>query len=292
MRFALSPLPWIAGPDGRLDGTLAPERADLLRRIRLSGFTATPADLAPDGDPAAYLDELEAAGLAVAPGYVGFDLADPAALPSSIRLARTMASKHRALGLSEVFIADYHNDVRVAQPARGVEAAAARNAAIAHAVRAIAAEFVDQGVMPAFHQHVGTWVETGEELRSLLDAVEPDLLGAGVDVGHLLWAGIDPLAFVRENRDRVVALHIKDVHADRISADPSADYFETVRDGIVAEPGRGDVDLDAIVAEFADRPDLWAIVEVDQPDGVGPDESAARCAAWVAALPAGAGVPA
>ena len=35
-----------------------------------------------------------------------------------------------------------------------------------------------EGVRPALHPHVGTWVETERECRAVLDAVEPDSLCA------------------------------------------------------------------------------------------------------------------
>lgn len=281
MRFALSPLPWIAGPDGRLDGRLAPERSALLAQIAASGFTATPADIEPGADPESYLSELARAGLSVAPGYVGFDLSDEAAYDDIVRLASTAAETHAALGLTETFVADYHNEIRVARPAVGAQPDAARDAVIARALRGVAEQFLSRGITPALHQHVGTWIETRDELLSAIDAV--DGLRIGADVGHLLWAGIEPVSFVRENAERIAALHVKDIHAANISPD-SGDYFETIRDGIVAEPGRGDIDLPEIVETFADRPEIWSIVEVDQPDGVEPVVAAARCYEWVQSL--------
>lgn len=281
MRFALSPLPWIAGPDGRLDGDLAPERSELLAQIAASGFTATPADIQPGADPDVYLAELARVGLSVAPGYVGFDLSDEAAYDASVRLAAAAAETHATLGLTETFVADYHNATRVGRPAVGAQPDAARDAVIARTLRGITEQFVSRGITPALHQHVGTWIETRDELLAAIDAAPG--LRIGADVGHLLWAGIEPVSFVRENAERIVALHIKDIHAANISRG-GGDYFEVIRDGIVAEPGRGDIDLPAIVDTFADRPEMWSIVEVDQPDGVAPVVAADRCFEWVQSL--------
>jgi inosose dehydratase len=57
-------------------------------------------------------------------------------------------------------------------------------------------------------------------------------------------------------------------------------YREVVQDGFWAEPGRGDLDLPALLGAL--RPDLctWAIVEVDAYDLPTPEASVAASGAW------------
>jgi len=56
-------------------------------------------------------------------------------------------------------------------------------------------------------------------------------------------------------------------------------YRETVKAGLWVEPGRGDLDFDAILAPLGGR-DMWAIIEVDRPDLETPLASAQACADW------------
>ena len=84
----------------------------------------------------------------------------------------------------------------------------------------------------------------------------PDVIGFGPDTGHLRWAGIDPAALIRRYADRIGGIHIKDCFPDYL--DPAArrglSYHQvggTKR--LWAEPGRGVVDFEAVVAAMPDR---------------------------------------
>jgi inosose dehydratase len=137
-------------------------------------------------------------------------------------------------------------------------------------------------VTACLHQHVGSWIETEDELEWLLERLDPELVALGPDTGHLAWANIDPLAFVERHRDRIRALHVKDVRlavAER-HRDDGASYREVVQDGLWVEPGRGDLELQRILASLDDTSCTWAIVEVDSPDLPTPEESIAFCGDW------------
>ena len=53
-----------------------------------------------------------------------------------------------------------------------------------------------EGLTPCFHPHVGSWIETEHEVRTLLDAVDARDLSFGPDTGHLFWGGSDPAELV------------------------------------------------------------------------------------------------
>ena len=282
MKFAINPLQWSAGPDGMLDGSLSPARAELHDRVAASGFTAISVNVPGDVGVDAYARELADAGLTPAPGYFNFMTADSDGVATAVERAKTMAAAHAQLGLDVIYLADDGNETRIAEPAEGSHFDQARFDTVVGNIATVAAAITAEGLTPAFHQHIGTWVESEREVRGLLDAVGADILSLGPDTGHLTWAGIDPVAFVTEYRDRVVSLHLKDVHAVKLDG-ATGSYFDRVRDGLLTEPGRGDVDNDAVLAALPHEFDGWVIIEVDQPDGLSADESARLSAEWVLA---------
>ena len=67
----------------------------------------------------------------------------------------------------------------------------------------------DFGVRMAFHHHMGTIVETDEEV-GLLMRHTGEAVGLLYDTGHSVFSGGDPLALVKEHVKRVVHVHCKD----------------------------------------------------------------------------------
>ena len=264
-----------------LDGSLSPARSDLHARVAASGFSAICVNVPDDVSVDTYARELADAGLTPAPGYFNFMTADLDGVASAIERAKSMASAHAALGLDVVYLADDGNETRIGEPARGSHFDQARFETVVANISAVAAAITAEGLTPAFHQHIGTWVESEHEIRGLLRAVGGDILSLGPDTGHLTWAGIDPVSFVSEYRDRVVSLHLKDVHAHKLVG-ATGTYFDRIRLGLLTEPGRGDVNNDGVLAQLPEGFDGWVIIEVDQPDGVDADESARLSAEWVA----------
>ena len=69
----------------------------------------------------------------------------------------------------------------------------------------------EAGIRTVIHQHIGTLIETEAEARRLFDMTDPSILGLCLDTGHWTFgAGGDPVAAVREFRDRVWHVHFKD----------------------------------------------------------------------------------
>ena len=111
-------------------------------------------------------------------------------------------------------------------------------------------------------------METEHELRTVLDRIGPDLLAFGPDTGHMAWAGMDVPAVLRDHADRIVGVHLKDTFAAGTARARSEDldYTAATRPGgIWAEPGRGQVDLEACLAAFPAGFSGDYMIEVDVP---------------------------
>jgi inosose dehydratase len=281
-RLAINPLPWVLGPHG-FDlslQTLTPA----LRELSAVGFDAVHADIPQGMTVDSYVDFIGGFGFRPAPGYFGGSFESREARAETIESARVHAATQAALGLSEVFIASNLSGERIARPAIGTDPSAERLAVIAEIIAEAAEAMLGEGVRAALHPHVGSWIETEGEIRSVLDATAGSVLGFGPDTGHITWAGGDAAALVRDYADRVLALHVKDVDpvAAHAALADGSDYFgATMGHHVWTEPGRGCIDFDAVFAALPASFDGWFVIEVDVPNVGTAAESAAASREFV-----------
>src|SRR5450755_2265929 len=145
---------------------------------------------------------------------------------------------------------------------------------IAHAVQR------ESGLRTVFHHHIGTWVETPEEMARFLSLTDPTVVGLCFDTGHYRFGGGNPVAGLHRHADRVWHVHFKDC-APRVveqSRRNGWDAIQSVEHGVFCELGRGDVDFPAVIQELKDIGySGWIVVEQDVLPGMGtPKESAQR----------------
>lgn len=138
----------------------------------------------------------------------------------------------------------------------------------------------EAGLRTVFHHHIGTWVETPEETRRLMDMTDPTILGLCFDTGHWAFAGGNPVRGIHEFGDRIWHVHFKDHEPNiaRQSREQGWDGPTAVGHGVFCELGRGDVDFPGVVKALRDVGYAgWIVVEQDVLPGMGtPKESAQR----------------
>ncbi len=134
------------------------------------------------------------------------------------------------------------------------------------------------GVRCCFRNQVGSVIETGLEIETLLSRTDPALVYLGPDTGHLAWAGVDPVEFCRRHAARIAAIYLTDISADvlRQGLNRGWDYERWLSSGVLVELGAGCVDFPGVLAVleaagFAG----WAIVEPGDTPQRSPAESAA-----------------
>jgi inosose dehydratase len=123
----------------------------------------------------------------------------------------------------------------------------------------------DAGVTLVYHHHMNSTGEKPHEIAAILDAADRRHVRLLFDTAHYQQGGGDPVAAIRQYRDWIELLHLKDVRA----GEPDGYQF--------VELGRGRVDLRGVFAALDDISfSGWAIVELDRvPDpGRTPKESA------------------
>lgn len=144
----------------------------------------------------------------------------------------------------------------------------------------------EKGMVLTFHHHMGTVVQTEEEIDRFMASVDPDLVYLLFDSGHLSFAGIDPEKILRKYVDRVRHVHLKDLRKDVVerSRNEKWSFLKGVREGTFTVPGDGDVDFGPIlqILEEADYQG-WIVVEAEQdPARANPLEYAIKARKYIA----------
>jgi inosose dehydratase len=130
----------------------------------------------------------------------------------------------------------------------------------------LAEKMADFGVRMAFHHHMGTIVESDEEVGLLMKHTG-EAAGLLYDTGHSSFSGGDPLALLQKHARRVVHVHCKDVRKPILEAARRDDmsFMAAVIAGIFTVPGDGSTDYPSILRVLADHNYTgWLVVEAEQ----------------------------
>jgi inosose dehydratase len=146
----------------------------------------------------------------------------------------------------------------------------------------------EAGLRTAFHHHCAGYVETPAEIEKLMALTDPESLGLVFDCGHYRFGGGNPEEGLRKYGKRVWHFHFKDYHpaVGRQAAEEGWDYFQSVRNGVFCELGKGEVNFPALMKQLQDLGyEGWGVVEQDVLPGMGaPKESARRNREYIRAL--------
>jgi inosose dehydratase len=119
------------------------------------------------------------------------------------------------------------------------------------------------GMVQAIHPHLGTQIETRDDVLRVLDGVD---IGWTFDTGHLLIGGMDPLEFARDAFANIRHVHLKDVHLEiaRPVVAGEMSLMHGVQAGMFCNLGQGDVPIGDVVAELESAGyDQWYVLEQD-----------------------------
>jgi inosose dehydratase len=136
------------------------------------------------------------------------------------------------------------------------------------------------GMRTVFHHHCAGHIETPAEIDALMNATDSELLGLCFDTGHYRFGGGEnPVDILEKYWNRIWHVHFKDFSPQvaKKSAENNWDYFESVKNGVFCELGKGDVDFVAI-KKFLNSKNYkgWIVVEQDVLPGMGDPKQCAQ----------------
>jgi inosose dehydratase len=246
---------------------------EILGHLRDAGYDAV--DLGPIGwmgDAAEIGPRLRRHELTLCGGWVDLPLSDDEAFAA--RLPELDAALKIFVAAAEVdperlplpTLADSGSEIRRANPggrAPGLELDADGWARLAANLSVAAQRVRAAGLEPTFHHHVGTYVETPDEVKALLERTD---VGLTLDTGHFLLGGGDPVDALGWLGGRVNHVHMKDVHLEVLDEGVSAgaDMRGVWERGVFPVLSHGDLDLGGFM-EGLNRVGYagWLVVEQD-----------------------------
>jgi inosose dehydratase len=244
-------------------------------------------------DPAALRNEIEKRKLVMLGAFVPVAMKFPSAHAEGVSLA--VKTAHLLAGVAGtpapfLVLADDNgtNPARTKLAGRvtsrdGLNLAEWKN--FASGANQIARAVYDEtGLRTVFHHHSAGYVETPEEIATLLELTDPQRLGLVFDTGHYYYGtgtnDCDLLSALERFKDRIWYIHLKDIEPTvaTLCRTQQFDYFTAMRQGVFCELGKGCVDFPALLRWLSARSyDGYCLVEQDILPGMGtPKESARR----------------
>ncbi|NLP47794.1 MAG: myo-inosose-2 dehydratase [Clostridiales bacterium] len=125
----------------------------------------------------------------------------------------------------------------------------------------------EKGMYFTIHHHMGTGVQTAEEIDYLMANTQEDLVYLLYDTGHLAFAGEDSIAVLNKHIKRIKHVHLKSIRNSKLESakQKGLSFLQAVRSGVFTVPGDGDYDFVPVFEILAQNNyEGWIVVEAEQ----------------------------
>ena len=268
LRVANGPVSW--GVD-LPDKPGAPPWEQVFSEISEAGYKwceLGPVGYLPDDDDVVRA-ELEARGLGVAGSYIFQPLHEADRLAAIADITHNTCRRIAGLGGEFLVVIDMVSTERGATAGRSDAAPRLDGRpyeVLLNGLRQSASIAIEHGLTPVLHPHAGSYIEFEDEIERVLDDTADDGLQLCIDTGHFAYAGVEPVRFLAEHRDRTPYLHFKDidpiVHQKVVS--DGVGFFDAITLGVFCPMGQGVVDFNAFAAELKNGFDGPGTIEQDR----------------------------
>ncbi|MDW8848247.1 TIM barrel protein [Erwinia sp. MMLR14_017] len=217
-------------------------------------------------DPAALKQALANHNLSLIAGTIFDDLVSEANFENMRELAHNICANLQKVPVSNaqselpppyLVIIDFGDAERArcaGQSARAKRLPEAEWQRMVSHIRALSAIAREYGVRPVIHPHAGGFIEFGDEIDRIAADIPASEAGLCLDTGHLYYAGLDPVSWLRKYAVRLDYLHFKDVNRAvyKAAIAQQQDFFKACAAGVMCPLGTGDIDYPAVRALLAE----------------------------------------
>ncbi|NOC47516.1 myo-inosose-2 dehydratase [Ruegeria sp. HKCCD7559] len=266
VKIGISPIAW--QNDDLPDLTAAYTMEQALKEAREIGYTGVERGQRMPADTEGLRAYLDANDIALCGGWCsGSTLVND--LHSEIAVVREQVEQFVALNSPCIVYAECSNTVQgqIGTPVND-RPKLSRDEVLAYAgkLTELAKWMADQGMPMAYHHHMGTIIESEDEVNWLMEGSGPEL-SLCFDTGHLLFGGGDVMATLNRWGDRVHHVHFKDIRPEivQVTRENNRSFLDAVIAGAFTVPGDGCIDFQA-VANALKAMDYsgWIVVEAEQ----------------------------
>ncbi len=138
---------------------------------------------------------------------------------------------------------------------------------VARGLNKLGALAKEKGMKLGYHHHMGTGIQTEEEVDKLMSMTDENLVYLTYDTGHLVYSGENHISVLEKYFDRIAHVHLKDIRGDVVDQvkKEGKSFLEGVRMGTFTIPGDGVIDFKKVFKILDDRGyEGWFIVEAEQ----------------------------
>jgi len=125
----------------------------------------------------------------------------------------------------------------------------------------------NRGISLGYHHHMGTGIQTLDEIDKLMDSTDEKYVKLLFDTGHCTYSNINPLTVITKYINRINHIHLKDVRIEILNEvkKNNLSFLTSVKKGVFTVPGDGIIDFDSIfdIIESSDYVG-WMVVEAEQ----------------------------
>jgi inosose dehydratase len=269
IRYGTNPIAWANDDDQSLGANIPTEQ--ILREASEIGFDGIENGHRWPDDPQALKELLGGYGLAFVSGWYSLNLLSQS-VEDEKKAIQPHLDKLKHNGCTVCIACETSNSVQGLQlplsksPVLSPEEMTAFGAK----VEELAAFTASQGIKLVYHHHMGTVVETPEEIDAFMAATGPEtrLL---FDAGHCYFGGDgrDPTPVLSRYIDRVSHFHAKNVRPAimrQVRAE-GLSFMDGVRAGVFTVPGdeEGGVDFGPLLTILKQAGyDAWIVIEAEQ----------------------------
>jgi inosose dehydratase len=118
-----------------------------------------------------------------------------------------------------------------------------------------------------FHHHMGTGVQTTEEVDKLMSMTDNNLVYLLFDSGHFTFSGENPEEILRKYVNRIKHVHLKDIRKNVLAKvrEEKLSFLKGVKLGVFTIPGDGMIDFEPLFKILDENSyEGWFIVEAEQ----------------------------
>ena len=264
IRFGINPIGWSNDDMHELGGNIPLEQC--LSEAKQAGFEGMELGHKFSREPAALRKVLSAHGLDLVSGWYSAELLRRTP-DKEMEQLRPHLDLLKALGATVLILAEttdaVHGEMNTPL-SRRPKLSADKWPELGKRLTAIAERTLAEGVRLVFHHHMGTVVQSEEDIDAMMAATGPSF-SLLLDTGHATWGGADPVRLAGRYRDRIHHFHGKDVRKAVMERSLAEDWSfpRSVVEGVYTVPGDGHVDFVSVLNELPGYSG-WLVVEAEQ----------------------------
>jgi len=285
IRLAIAPIAWTNDDLPELGGNISFEQC--IDEMAATGFSGSEIGNKYPKDPAVLKPVLEQRGLQISSAWISTFFSEEGRTEETVTHFIVQMNFLKAMGAKVINVCESGHCIQ-GTPSHVFDRPSYTDqqwVLVENGLNRIGKIARDNGMVIAYHYHMGTMVQNADETERLLEMTDPDLVHLLVDTGHTHYAGDDPLTIIQKYGSRIRNVHLKDirqpvldeVHAKKMS------FLDSVKAGVFTVPGDGVIPFDPIFQALADTHyQGWFVVEAEQdPDKANPLEYAKKARTFI-----------